>query len=138
MKTTILKPTEITITHIRLTLPVRYDEEDIPNDFPLRTGDLWKSTVEMDTGRILGWPKGKSGELRMKVCDEGTYELGNRFDDHWQPIAKLEQEYVPNGVVPGEDGDYVHLTINPDGIITNWPKQPSIASFLKDNQLCQM
>jgi hypothetical protein len=56
MKAIVKVEKEITITHIMITLPVRYQEEDIPNDFPMRYGDVWEATVEIDTGRILSWP----------------------------------------------------------------------------------
>jgi len=126
MKVTVPIPTEINLTHIRLELAVRYDEEDIPNDFPLRKGDLWTATVGLDTGRIEGWPQGQSGRLQMKVCDEGTYTL---FDAGGRQVARLENDYVPHGVVPGEYGDYVDLEIDETGIIANWPKRPDVSRF---------
>lgn len=135
MKTTVLRPTEITITHIKLTLPVRYKEEDIPNDFPLRSGDVWQAMVNIDTGVIHDWPKGKSGTLEMKVCDEGTYTLYSDLVPNgvkrFTEVAKIEQDYVPHGVVPGESGDYVHLTIDANGCITNWPKKPDVSAFFE-------
>lgn len=115
----------VSIKFIRLELAVRYDEEDIPNDFPMRHNDMWQATVNIDTGEIIGWPQGKSGKLDMKVCDEGIYTL---LDDRNKPLAKLDG-YVPHGVVPGEYGDYVRIDINDKGIITNWPKSPDVSKF---------
>lgn len=126
MKTTVTRPAEIEITHIHISLAIRYDEEDIPNDFPMRTGDMWNALVNIDTGEIEGWPTGQAGEIEyMKVCDEGTYILYCNGKE----IAKRESEYVPNGVVPGEYGDYVTLKIDENGIITNWPKRPDVSAF---------
>lgn len=111
-----------------LELAVRYDDEDISYDFPMRKGDLWKAKVELDTGKIVDWPAGKSGDLYMKVCDEGTYTL---LDDAGQKVAAIEQNYVPHGVVPGKYGDYVDLEISEDGTITNWPRKPDLSAFIE-------
>jgi hypothetical protein len=131
MKVTVLRPTEIEITHIRVELPVRYEEDDIPNDFPLRGKDWWMAKIEIDTGKIEGWPIRESGYLHMKVCDEGTYKL---FDEKGFTVATIEQNYVPHGVIPGEYGDYVELKINEQGIITNWPKKPDVSAFFRKEE----
>jgi len=129
MKARIPITIEVEITHILVTLPVRYEEEDIPNDFPLRKGDVWSAKIEIDTGKILGWPEGQAGEIdTMKVCDSGSYRL---LDANGCIVANIEQDYVPHGVIPGDSGDYVSLKINEAGIITNWPKRPDIREFLK-------
>lgn len=129
MKMTINKPTEIIIERIEVSLPVRYEEEDIPNDFPLRKGDSWKAVIDIDTGKIRDWPIGKSGSIEyMKVCDSGVYTL---LDDEGDVVAHLEY-YVPHGIIPGEYGDYVTLHIDSDGIITNWPKAPDLSDFFDD------
>ena len=44
-------------------------------------------------------------------------------------VGSMEQEYVPHGVVPGEYGDYIHLNIDSDGTIANWPKKPNVKAF---------
>lgn len=130
MKATVMRPTEIDVYAVRIAVAVRYEEEDIPNDFPLREGDVWRGTVELDTGRIIGWPAGRGGEMYMKVCDDGTYEL---LGKDLQSIAIIEG-YVPHGVVPGEYGDYINLEINSDGIITNWPKNPDVSAWFADDE----
>lgn len=126
MQVTVNLPAVLNLTHIRLELPIKYGDEDIPYDFPLRVGDLWTATVQLDTGKIEEWPQGKAGELFIKVTDGGTYIL---FDEHGKSVASLEHEYVPHGVVPGEDGDYVSLEIDETGTITNWPKKPNVRQF---------
>jgi hypothetical protein len=87
---------------------------------------MWNATIEIDTGIIVGWPQGTSGEFYMKVCDEGTYTL---LDYGGNEIAKIENGYVPNGILPGEYGDYLGLNIDTTGRITNWPKQPNLDAF---------
>lgn len=129
MKFTVTRPVEIEVTFISVHLPVRYEEEDIPNDFPLRKGDIWSAVIEIDTGKIRDWPEGKSGNLHLKVCDSGQYTVGNEED---ASLAVIE-DYVPHGVIPGKYGDYVDLKINEHGIITNWPKKPDVSAFFGDS-----
>lgn len=132
MKALIPTTKAVEITHVLVTLPVRYEEEDIPNDFPLRQGKKWEAKIEIDTGKILGWPEGQAGEIEyMKVCDEGSYAL---LDASGNVVLSIEQNYVPHGVIPGEYGDYVTLKINEHGVITNWPKRPDIYEFLKGGE----
>lgn len=130
MKATVLRWVEVEITEIHVRLPVRFQEEDIPNDFPLRSGNVWSARIEIDTGRIIDWPDGKDAELYLKVCDEGVYELRNANGR----VAILEGTYVPHGVIPGEYGDYVSLNIASDGVITNWPKRPDVSAFFGDTK----
>ena len=129
MKVTIPTTKEVDIKYITMELAVRYEEEDMPNDAPLREGDLWKASVAVDSGQIQNWPKGKELEFYMKVCDEGTYRL---FDADWNEQAAIVNGYVPNSIIPGEYGDYVRLSIDADGVITNWPARPSFEDFWPD------
>jgi len=127
MKAKVWIQQEVDIAFIRVVLPVRYEEEDIPNDFPLREDDVWKVIVAIDNGEIQGWPKGIVGEIEcMKVCDSGTYRLLNHAGEE---VASIENDYVPHGVIPGQYGDYVTLQIDANGIITNWPKKPDVSAF---------
>ena len=115
MKITVLMPQEIEVDAIHVSVAVRYDEEDIPNDFPLRKGNMWSGTIDIETGKIKEWPKGISGKLSMKVCDAGTYELlsGSKV------VAIRENEYVPC-CIPGEYGDYINFDIDSNGVIADW------------------
>jgi len=126
MKIQIPTTRTVEVTQIRLSLPVRYDEEDIPNDFPMREGNMWNATVEIDSGRIISWPQGNCWHLHMKVCDGGSYTL---LDEGHMVVAEIKCDYVPHGIVPGEYGDYVDLQIDATGTITNWPKKPNVDAF---------
>lgn len=121
----------INVTHVMVELPVEFGDEDMPYDFPLRHKDQWKAKIEIDTGKIIDWPKGKVGEFYMKVCDSGSYTLYNEFG---QEIVSRD-DYVPHGLVPGDTGDYVDLKINENGIITNWPEKPYLNEFFEDIEI---
>lgn len=110
---------ELEVDGIRCVLPVRYEEEDMPNDFPFREGDTWKVTLDLNTGKIRDWP-GPAAEVHMKVVDMGCYYLlsGDRI------VAKLEEEYVP-GCIPEEYGDYVTFDIAADGTLKGWKPRAS-------------
>lgn len=137
---TVTRKEQVEVSAIRITIPVRYEEEDIPNDFPFRNGDTWSATITMD-GRIVNWSdehkawfakntlmrmKGDYFLFHMKVCDTGQYEL---LAADGTVIVNVEDCYVPDGVIPGEYGDYVILHINADGKVLNWPKNPDFSEF---------
>ena len=118
MKATVIKPVEIEVNSIALQLPVRYDDEDMPYEFPFRDGDMWNAEIMIDSGQIKNWPEGTEFDLYMKVTDSGSYILR---DSKGEEVSAIRQDYVPHGVVPGEYGDYVSIKIQGDGVISNWP-----------------
>lgn len=130
MKIKIKVEKEIDVKYVEVTLPVNYEEEDMPNSFPMRHGGVWAAIINVDTGKISCWPQGKEGNFYMKVCDGGAYEL---LDAGMNTIAKIE-DYVPNDLIPGEWGDYVNLKINKEGIITNWPENPDLSQFFPEDK----
>ena len=116
---------EVDVQTIDVILPVRYNDEDIPYDAPGRYGDKWQAEIDIATGGIYDWPRGKTLDMYMKVNDSGTYFLR----DGSGSIISALNDYVPHGIVPGEFGDYVDLKINENGIITNWPKKIDLSGF---------
>lgn len=110
-------PKKINAIAIKCAMAVRYEEEDIPNDFPLRQGDAWVGIVDIATGVIRDWPAGKSGRMHMKICDEGTYSLLGENDN----VLASYEGYVPD-CIPGSYGDYVEFNIDENGKIENWGK----------------
>jgi hypothetical protein len=117
MKITIQKPVEVEVDAIRCVLPVRWGTEDMPDDYPHRTGNVWDVTIDLATGQIRDWPDGSEPlELEMKVCDSGRYYLMNGDE----VVASIEEDYVPNCVIPGAWNDYVELDITASGHIANW------------------
>lgn len=114
---------------------VRYDEEDMPNDFPGRKGDMWCVRVDVDTGQIWHkstetWPAGMQPKrLCMKVCDCGNYELRDVNDE---VVARRENDYVPYDVGIG-GGDYIEMEIGADGVIKDY-RFWDIEAFTEDNE----
>ena len=127
MKAIIKVEKEVEIYAVKFSVAVRYDEEDIPNNFPLREGDMWNAIITIDEGRIIGWPEGQKGHLAMKVCDQGSYYL---LDANHNTILSIEEDYVPNKLIPGKYGDYIDLHIGASGLIGNWYSKPSISDFI--------
>lgn len=127
MKTTIKVEKEVEIKYVKVQVAVRYEEEDIPNDFPLRSGDMWNAIIDIDNGIVMDWPKGEKGNLEMKICDKGSYYL---LDENYDTILSIEEDYVPNKLLPGSYGDYLKLHIGENGVISNWYSKPSIEDFL--------
>jgi hypothetical protein len=127
MKAIIKVEKEVEIKYVKVQVAVRYEEEDIPNNFPLRNGDMWNAKIDIDRGVVIDWPNGEKGNLEMKICDEGSYYL---LDENDNVILKIEEDYVPNRLLPGSYGDYLKLHINENGVITNWYSKPSIEDFL--------
>lgn len=121
--------TAVEISSVFIHLPVRFGDEDIAYDAPLRAGDNWYAEIDINTGTIIDWPIGKSLHLYLKVRDEGSYFL---YDDDGHTVSSIENDYVPHGLIPGDWGDYVDLQINEYGVITNWPKQPNLDEFFPD------
>lgn len=122
MKILINRPTEVDVKYLKMSVAVRYGEEDIPKNFPFRENDMWNVTIDIDKGEILNWPPDAyvfAFQMHMKVTDQGTYELQ---DEKFQQIAIKEEDYVPH-ILPGRHyGDYIILDIEPDGKISNWEK----------------
>lgn len=129
METTIKVEKTVNVKILKVDLPVRYDDEDMPYDFPLRKGDMWSAIIDIDRGVVLNWPEGEKGSFHMKVCDEGSYFL---LDEEGNTVLKIEEDYVPNKLLPPSDGygNYVELHIGDNGVISNWYSQPSLENFM--------
>lgn len=136
MKATVKVQKEVEIKTVLIDIAPRHigdgDDDDMPTDFPLlnERKSAWVAVVDIDTGVIQGWPAGDARKMHVKVCDAGTYRL---FDADDNQVAAIENNYVPNGVVPGSYGDYVELNIDETGRITNWPTRPDVSAFFADD-----
>jgi hypothetical protein len=108
----------VDVDAIRVVVPVRYGEEDIPNEFFGRTGDTLELVLDLDTRRVREWPGGHA-EVHMKVVDEGEYDLLAQG-----AVVASVSDYVPH-CLPGEDGDYLVMDILEDGTIKGWNPRPA-------------
>ena len=119
----------VDVKYVKISVAVRYDEEDMPNNAPGRSGDTWEAIVDLDNKQIIDWPYGEPLTFSMKITDQGSYYL---LGANKQILAKLVDEYVPNELLPGDDGDYLDLEIRTDGVITNWLDTANFSDFEKD------
>ncbi len=118
---------DVPVKYLNASMGVRYwedgkvngiDDDDSNPKMPLRSNDTWEITVDLDTGKILGWPEGVTAETHYKVCDAGVYRV---LDADRVCIAEKDG-YVPSMLSPGGDGygDYVIMKIDGSGQIENW------------------
>lgn len=113
------------VSYLKIEAPVRYDDEDMPFDAPMRVENDWIVYINLDEKWIVDWPAGKTLKFFMKVCDCGIYTL---YDSSINEIVKKEG-YVPNNLLPGEYGDYLELDIDENGIIKNWLPNANLSDF---------
>ena len=114
------------VVAIRISAQVRYWEDgrvggsdDVDGTLiPLRNGDCWEPSIDLDTGRIRNWPSGVKADVHYKVCDAGVYTL---LDAAGKALATRDG-YVPELLSPGCSGcgDYIIMDIGPDGVISDW------------------
>lgn len=74
--------------------------------------------IDIDTGTVIGYTANMKIDIFDKCVDEGIYAL---YDENMNVICEYE-DYVPNIFEVNENGygDYLNLTINPDGTIVDW------------------
>lgn len=124
---TVYRPTKVQAKYLKVEAEVRYwedgtvngnpDDDDNPT-IPCRSGGCWAPLIDLDIGRIIGWPGGTSADVHYKVCDAGRYAL---LDVGRNEIIAIDG-YVPQIMRPGGDGygDYIIMTIGADGTIADW------------------
>lgn len=114
------------VKYLKAECGVRYWEDGEVNGttddegtlIPLRVGDTWCPTIDLSTGIIQDWPEGTTADVHYKVCDAGVYQLL----DADKNVVRSIDGYVPKIMSPGGSGygDYVIMTIGPDGQIVGW------------------
>ena len=118
---------KVPVTHLKAFMDVRYwedaevdgvDESDEEPLIPFYSPNGWQIFVDLETGKIDGWPKGVTAKTHYKVADAGIYSLLNAAGE----VVVERDWYVPSMLYPNADGfgDYVILNINEDGIIKDW------------------
>ena len=140
MKATILKPVDVNITHLKARIGVRYWEDSLVNGvedtdgklIPLRDGEYWCITIDIDTGIIQDWKIGTTANVHYKCCDDGDYSL--IADDGC--VVEYPKYYVPKILDLTEEGfgDYVIMDIDENGKIANWDNNPNIDDFFPESK----
>lgn len=118
--------TSLSVKYLQAECGVRYWEDGEVNGvededgsrIPCRQGDAWAPLIDLTEGRVLDWPEGVTASTHYKVCDNGRYTL---LDADRNKVVEIDG-YVPKMLSPGGVGygDYVIMTIGPDGRIENW------------------
>lgn len=85
---------------------------------PCRDGDAWKPLIDLETGIIVNWEKGKTAKTHYKSCDSNIFKL---LDENKNVIAEIDG-YVIDMMCPvGEGyGDYVIMNIDANGKIEDF------------------
>lgn len=118
---------EFEVKTVLVDAGVRYWENASINDvddengdlIPCRVGDRWMPIIDLETGIITNWEKGKEANIHYKVCDDGEYWLQ---DGNGDSIIKAKGYYVPNflSIEDNGFGDYIIMKVDKDGLINNW------------------
>lgn len=129
MKVTVYKPVELEIHTVRIEVELHDDvSECLPKHLFKDDGEL-DLLIEVDTGKVVSWQGSEPVNIYDNVRDNGVYTL---FDSGGLEVGKIDNDYVPNDLIPGDYGDYINLEINADGFVTNWPKCPSVLRFFPE------
>lgn len=117
---------EVPVKYLHANCGVRYWEDANVNGIedtdgtliPCRDGDLWCPVIDLDTGKIEGWPEGTTASIHYKVCDNGIYTLLNA---NREKVTSIDG-YVPSMLCPKDNcyGDYIIMDIGHDGVIAGW------------------
>lgn len=93
-------------------------EDEDGSLIPCRLGDMWRPTINLETGQIEDWPEGTTASIHYKVCDAGVYTLLSESGEH----VATKDGYVPSMLSPKDNGfgDYIIMDIGADGVIENW------------------
>ncbi len=135
---TVVTKSRVKVKYLNAVCGVRYWEDATINGVedtngtltPFRVGDDWNPLIDIETGTIVDWPQGVEAKIHFKVCDDGKYTL---LDATHNVVSQIEG-YVPEIMSPGGEGfgDYVIMSIGPDGKIDNW--ETPLAAFDADRE----
>lgn len=102
--------------------------------FPLVNEDSEVTfTIDLKEHRMLEWqPEFGDCRIDSKVRDEGTYSF---LDMHKKLICRFKG-YVPNGVVPPDNGwgDYLRFKVCYDGSVEGWRNEYDFSEIVAKEQ----
>ena len=127
MKIELTVKKEFEVKTLLVEADVRYWEDATVNGvedengdlIPCKVGDTWKPIIDLETGLITNWEKGKEANIHYKVCDAGEYWLQ---DENGEKIVKAKGYYVPDFLSIDDSGygDYIIMKVDKEGKINNW------------------
>lgn len=94
-----------------------FDHPEKPT-MPMAWHGAWCPVIELETGKIVGWPQGVTANVHYKVRDGGRYHILCANGG----VALSIEGYVPPGldITTQGYGDYIALDVAADGVIENW------------------
>ena len=130
MKVEVLKPTEVEIHSVRIEVELHDDvSENLPKHLFNDDGEL-DLLIEVDTGKVVSWQGNEPVSIHDNIRNNGVYTL---FDKCGGKVARLDNYYIPHDLIPGKRGEYIHIDISADGVITNWPDVPNVYEFFNSD-----
>lgn len=138
-------PANINIKYLKIDAGVRYwengeingvcDKEDgcpmmpFAQECETKGEYRWRPTIDIETGKIVGWPKDVTASVHYKVCDDGRYSL---YTEGNTPIVETTDNcYVLDCI--GEYGDYIVMNIDGEGLIKDWNFSQADVDEIMDN-----
>lgn len=101
----------------------------------------WCPLIDIDEGKIVGWPQGVTLDVCAKTCDENIIYFFDEnknaiewFDEEEKEVLSCYDGYVPEFLDSSGEGygDYVELTVDEDGYIKNFDKEDIYQIFNKE------
>lgn len=130
MKVTVYKPVELEIHTVRIEVELHDDvSENLPKHLFNDDGEL-DLLIEVDTGKVVSWQGNEPVSIHDNIRNNGVYTL---FDKCGDEVARLDNYYIPHDLIPGKRGEYIHIDISADGVITNWPDVPNVYEFFNSD-----
>ena len=130
MEVEVLKLTKVEIHSVRIEVELHDDvSENSPKHLFNDDGEL-DLLIEVDTGKVVSWQGNEPVSIHDNIRNNGVYTLVDKCGDE---VARLDNYYVPYDLIPGKKGEYIHLDISADGVITNWPDVPNVYEFFNSD-----
>ena len=130
MEVEVLKLTKVEIHSVRIEVELHDDvSENLPKHLFNDDGEL-DLLIEVDTGKVISWQGNEPVSIHDNIRNNGVYTL---FDKCGDEVARLDNYYIPHDLIPGKRGEYIHIDISADGVITNWPDVPNVYEFFNSD-----
>jgi len=123
------------------TVNGKEDNNDNPETPFAKDKKYWCPLIDIDEGKIVGWPQGVTLDVCAKTCDENIIYFFDEnknaiewFDEEEKEVLSCYDGYVPEFLDSSGEGygDYVELTVDEDGYIKNFDKEDIYQIFNKE------